>query len=92
MLGMWLSRITAAMRGSGPAGQLLQLQAAFSRSPADSELENEAARKLVLLLGLRLAERAVRGIEDDEEDLYFATGRTTQALLQALVSAIAGFV
>jgi hypothetical protein len=39
----------------------------------------------VLLLGLRLAARAVRGIEDDEDDLFYDTGRTTQALMQALV-------
>jgi hypothetical protein len=63
----------------------VQLQAAFSRSPAVSELQNEAARRLVLLLGLRLAARAVRGIEDDEDDLFYDTGRTTQALMQALV-------
>jgi hypothetical protein len=56
-----------------------------------SELQSEAARRLVLLLGLRLAARAVRGIEDDEEDLFYETGRTTQALLQALVSAVYGF-
>jgi hypothetical protein len=69
---------------------LLQLQAAFSRSPAVSELKSEAARRLVLLLGLRLASRAVRGIEDDEEDLFYDTGRTTQALMQALVRAVKG--
>lgn len=40
----------------------------------------------MLLLGLRLAARAAVGIEDDEEDLFYETGRTTQALLQALVS------
>jgi hypothetical protein len=34
----------------------------------------------------------VRGIEDDEEVLFYDTGRTTQALLQALVSAVSGSV
>jgi hypothetical protein len=53
-----------------------------------SELQSEAARRLVLLLGLRLAARAVRGIEDDEDDLFYETGRTTQALMQALVGAV----
>lgn len=41
---------------------------------------------MVLLLGLRLGARAVRGLEDDEEDVFFETGRSTQALLEVLVS------
>uniref|UniRef100_A0A383W2B8 Uncharacterized protein n=1 Tax=Tetradesmus obliquus TaxID=3088 RepID=A0A383W2B8_TETOB len=86
LLGTWLARTAATTASAGPAGQLLQLQAAFSRSPAVSELHSEAPRRLVLLLGLRLAARAAVGIEDDEEDLFYETGRTTQALLQALAA------
>jgi hypothetical protein len=88
LLSTWLSRNAASAASAGPAGQLLQLQAAFARSPAVSELKSEAARRLVLLLGLRLAARAVRGIEDDEDDLFYDTGRTTQALMQALVRVV----
>lgn len=45
-----------------------------------------AARRLTLLLGLRLANRALRLLEEDEEgDLFYESGRATQELVAALV-------
>ena len=69
----------------GNLSHLQLLNTAFQRTPNPSDLAASGARQLVLLLGLRLAARAVKVLEDDEDDLFYETGRSTQEMMQALV-------
>lgn len=83
LISSWLSR---AAVGRGSPSHLQLLNAAFQRTPNPDGIAEAGARQLVLLSGLRLAARAVKILENDEDDLFFETGRTTQEMLEALVS------
>jgi hypothetical protein len=88
LIATWLPRATAAARGA--TGQLLLLSAAFQRAPAPGAAagapKTDAGRALVSLFGLRLAVKASSLLAEDEDDLFYESGRAFTELLDALVS------